>query len=177
MLYAPRPSRTDGPWALLLVLWLLAAPPLSLGAQLSPARECRNLIASQVETVGRVCVDIVDGGADVEITVSEGNGLLETRVAVAATLEGFPRSESGVPQLGLFAHSSTHQPPVSSTLYQISIEELDLDGGQLLLSVHASVMDADEVEHGAWVEGRRFAEPGPPATYFAVAVPGLLLDH
>ncbi len=97
--------------------------------------------------------------------------LVETRVAVASDLDGFPLSESGVPKLGLFPHSATHQPPASSTSYQISVAALDLTSGELLISVQASVMDGSQVEHGAWPVGIRFREPGNPATYFSISVP------
>ena len=147
-----------------------------LGAIFAPVNaqvpgQCRDLVASQLETVGEVCV--TRAGDDIRVIVSTMGDvrLLETRVAVASDLDGFPLSESGVPKLGLFPHSATHQPPVASTTYEISLGALDLSGGELLISVQASVMDGSQVEHGAWPEGVRFREPGNPATYFAISVP------
>jgi hypothetical protein len=135
------------------------------------SEQCRDLIVSQVETVGEVCVTLTGEDVDLLITTMGEVRLLETRVAVASDLSGFPLSESGVPKLGLFPHSATHQPPTSSTSYQISVAPLDLVSGELLISVQASVLDGSQVEHGAWPVGIRFREPGNPATYFSITVP------
>jgi len=52
--------------------------------------------------------------------------------------------------------------------YRIPIDETVRESGQLLIAVHASVIDGAGVEHGAWAAGSRFREPGNPATYFAL---------
>jgi hypothetical protein len=52
--------------------------------------------------------------------------------------------------------------------YRIPIDETARESGQLLIAVHASVIDGAGVEHGAWAAGSRFREPGNPATYFAL---------
>ena len=129
---------------------------------------CRNLVASQLMTVGSVCVSVAEGELDIRIETTGDTRLVETRIAVAATLSGFPLSESGVPKLGLFPHASTHQPPASLVPYRIPIDETAREAGQLLIAVHASVIDGAGVEHGAWAAGSRFREPGNPATYFAL---------
>ena len=129
---------------------------------------CRDLVASQLVTVGSVCVSVAEGYLDIRIETTGDTRLVETRIAVAATLSGFPLSESGVPKLGLFPHASTHQPPASMVPYRIPIDETAREAGQLLIAVHASVIDGAGVEHGAWAAGSRFREPGNPATYFAL---------
>ncbi len=129
---------------------------------------CRDLVASQLVTVGSVCVFVAEGELDIRIETTGDTRLVETRIAVAATLGGFPLSESGVPKLGLFPHASTHQPPASMVPYRILIDETAREAGQLLIAVHASVIDGAGVEHGAWAAGSRFREPGNPATYFAL---------
>jgi hypothetical protein len=133
---------------------------------------CRDLVASQLVTVGSVCVSLAEGELDVRIETTGDTRLVETRVAVAPTLSGFPLSESGVPKLGLFPHASTHQPPASVVPYRIPIDETAHEEGQLLIAVHASVVDGAGVEHGAWAAGSRFREPGNPATYFAFPLEG-----
>lgn len=143
--------------------------PAPASAQTSA--QCRDLIASQVEPIGEVCVTLTGEDVNVLVTTMGEARLLETRVAVASDLDGFPLSESGVPKLGLFPHSATHQPPTSSASYQISVAGLDLASGELLISVQASVMDGSQVEHGAWPAGTRFREQGNPATYFSISVP------
>ncbi len=129
---------------------------------------CRDLVASQLVTVGSVCVSVAEGELDIRIETTGDARLVETQIAVAATLSGFPLTESGVPQLGVFPHRSTYQPPVSMVPYRIPIDEAAHEAGQLLIAVHASVVDAGGVEQGAWAEGSRFREPGNPATYFAL---------
>jgi hypothetical protein len=123
-------------------------------------------------TVGSVCVSVAEGELDVRIETSGGARLVETQIAVAATLSGFPLTESGVPQLGRFPHKSTYQPPVPTASYRIPVDETAREAGQLLIAVHASVIDAGGVEHGAWAAGSRFREPGNPATYFALPLDG-----
>jgi len=144
---------------------------ISAPATAQTSEECRDLIASQLETVGEVCVTLTGEDVNVLITTMGEVRLLETRVAVASDLDGFPLSESGVPKLGLFPHSATHQPPVASTSYQISVAALDLTSGEILISVQASLLDGSQVEHGAWSVGTRFREPGNPGTYFSIPVP------
>ena len=129
---------------------------------------CRDLVASQLVTVGSVCVSVVEGELDIRIETTGDVRLVETQIAVAATLSGFPLTESGVPQLGVFPHRSTYQPPVSMVPYRLPIDEAAREAGQLLIAVHASVVDAGGVEEGAWAAGSRFREPGNPATYFAL---------
>ena len=129
---------------------------------------CRDLVASQLVTVGSVCVSVAEGYLDIRIETTGDTRLVETKIAVAATLSGFPLNESGVPPLGLFPHTSTHQPPASMAPYRIPIDETAREAGQLLIAVHASVIDGAGVEHGAWAAGSRFREPGNPATYFAL---------
>jgi len=129
---------------------------------------CRDLVASQLSTVGSVCVSLAGEGLDIRIETTGGARLVETQVAVAATLSGFPLTESGVPQLGRFPHRLTHQPPTSMVPYRIPIDPTAQEAGQLLIAVHASVVDAGGVEHGAWAAGSRFREPGNPATYFVL---------
>lgn len=149
------------------------ALPVAISAPLTAQTSdvCRDLVASQVETVGEVCVTFSDEDVKVLITTMGEVRLLETRVAVASDLGGFPLSESGVPKLGLFPHSTTHQPPASSASYQISVATLDLASGEILISVQASLLDGSQVEHGAWSVGTRFREPGNPGTYFSIPVP------
>ena len=154
-----------------MTVFLALPVGISAPVMAQTSEQCRDLIASQMETVGEVCVTLTGEDVNGLITTMGGVRLLETRVAVASDLDGFPLSESGVPKLGLFPHSATHQPPVSSTSYQISVAALDLVSGELLISVQASVMDGSQVEHGAWPVGTRFREPGSPATYFSIPVP------
>lgn len=155
--------------AMTAFLVLDAAISATVTAQTSG--QCRDLIAGQLETVGEVCVTLAGEEVDILITTVGLVRLLETRVAVASDLNGFPLSESGVPKIGLFPHSTTHQPPAQSTSYRISVVGLDLASGELLISVQASVMDGSQVEHGAWPEGIRFRERGNPATYFSIRLP------
>ena len=155
--------------AMTVFLALPVAISASVTAQTSEV--CRDLIASQLETVGEVCVTLTGEEANVLITTTGEVRLLETRVAVASDLDGFPLSESGVPKLGLFPHSTTHQPPTSSTSYQISVAALDLTSGEILISVQASLLDGSQVEHGAWSVGTRFRAQGNPGTYFSIPVP------
>jgi len=113
-------------------------------------------------------VSLAEGELDIRIETTGGARLVETQVAVAATLSGFPLTESGTPQLGRFPHKSTHQPPTSMVSSRLPIDEAAREAGQLLIAVHASVVDAGGVEQGAWAAGSRFREPGNPATYFAL---------
>ena len=113
-------------------------------------------------------MSLAEGDLDIRIETTGDARLIETKIAVAATLSGFPLTESGVPKLGLFLHTSTHQPPVSMVPYRIPIDETAREAGQLLIAVHTSVVDGAGVEHGAWAAGSRFREPGNPATYFAL---------
>ncbi len=133
---------------------------------------CRDLVASQLMTIGSVCVNVAEGELDIRIETTGGARLVETQVAAAATLSGFPLTESGVPQLGRFPHRLTHQPPTSMVPYRIPIDATAREAGQLLIAVHASVVDAGGVEHGAWAAGSRFREPGNPATYFVLPLEG-----
>ena len=169
MPYALRHPSTGVRAAMTVLLALPVAISAPVTAQTS--EECRDLIASQVETIGEVCVTLTGEDLDILVTTMGEVRLLETRVAVASDLDGFPLSESGVPKLGQFPHSATHQPPAASTSYQISVAALDLVSGELLISVQASVVDGSQVEHGAWPVGTRFREPGSPATYFSIPVP------
>ena len=147
----------------------LAGLPAHGAAQDEAAPACRDLLAvSAVEAVGSVCVAVASGTLTVTISATEGAHLLESRVASAATLEGFPLAESGVPRLGLFPHASTHLPPVVSTAYELTLGEDELATGTVLVAVHASVADAAGTEQGAWAAGTRFRNPGSPATYFEV---------
>lgn len=152
---------------------VLLALPVAISAPVTAQtfEQCRDLIASQVETVGEVCVTLSGEDVNIVVTTMGEMRLVETRVAVASDLGGFPLSESGVPKLGQFPHSATHQPPTASTSYQISVAALDLGSGELLISVHASVVDGSLVEHGAWPVGTRFREQGSPATYFSIPLP------
>jgi hypothetical protein len=154
-----------------MTVFLALPVAISAPVMAQTSEQCRDLIASRVETVGEVCVTLTGEGVNILITTMGEVRLLETRAAVASDLDGFPLSESGVPKLGLFPHSATHQPPASSTSYQISVTALDLVSGELLISVQASVMDGSQVEHGAWPVGIRFRQQGHPATYFSIPVP------
>ena len=149
------------------------ALPVAISAPLTAQTSdvCRDLIASQTETVGEVCVTLTGEDVNVLITTMGEVRLPETRVAVASDLDGCPLSESGTPKLGLFPHATTHQPPASSISYQISVAAFDLESGELLISIQASVMDASQVEQGAWSAGVRFREQGNPGTYFSIPVP------
>ena len=129
---------------------------------------CRDLVASQLSTVGSVCVSVAEGELDIRIETTGGARLVETQIAIAATLSGFPLTESGVPQLGRFPHKSTHQPPTSMVSSRLPIDEAANEAGQLLIAVHTSIVDAGGVEHGVWAAGSRFREEGNPATYFVV---------
>ena len=92
----------------------------------------------------------------------------QTHVAIASSLEGLPRADSGAPQIGLFPLSSQHNPGVRTVAHVLGLEELALSGDSLFVAAHASIMDESGVEHGSWGAGRRFRNPGPPATYFTV---------
>ncbi len=133
---------------------------------------CRDLVASQLATVGSVCVSLVEEELDIRIETTGGARLVEIQIAVATTLSGFPLNESGLPQLGRFPHRSTHQPPTSMVPYRVPIDETAQEAGQMLIAVHTSVVDARGVEHGAWAAGSRFREPGNPATYFTLPLEG-----
>ena len=140
----------------------------SLAGQSSPA--CRDLVADRSRPVGTVCVSVSE--ADVEIVIAPTSQFLlfESRVAVASELEGFPLSEASAPRLGLYPYVEEHHPPTERASYRIPISTLDLRSGELLMSVHASVLDELQEEHGAWAVGTRFRPEGMPATYFVVQI-------
>ena len=162
---------SSGVCAAAMTVFLALPVAISAPVTAQTSEQCRDLFASQVETVGEVCVTLSGEDVNIVVTTMGEMRLVETRVAVASDLGGFPLSESGVPKLGLFPHSATHQPPAASTSYHISVAALDLVSGKLLISVHASVVDGSEVEHGAWPAGTRFREQGHPGTYFSIPVP------
>ena len=162
---------SSGVRAATMTVFLALPAAVSAPVTAQTSEQCRDLIASQVETVGEVCVTLSGEDVNIVVTTMGEMRLVETRVAVASDLGGFPLSESGAPRLGQFPHSATHRPPVASTSYQISVADFDFGSGELLISVHASVVDGSRVEHGAWPVGTRFREPGSPATYFSIPVP------
>ncbi len=162
---------SSGVRAAAMTVFLALPVAISAPVTAQTSEQCRDLIASRMETVGKVCVTLSGEDVNIVVTTMGEMRLVETRVAVASDLDGFPLSESGAPRLGQFPRSATHRPPVASTSYQISVAALDLVSGELLISVHASVVDGSGVEHGAWPVGTRFREPGSPATYFSIPVP------
>ncbi len=162
---------SSGVRAAAMTVFLVLPVAISAHVTAQTSEQCRDLIASQAETVGEVCVTLSGEDVNIVVTTMGEMRLVETRVAVASDLDGFPLSESGAPRLGQFPHSATHQPPTTSTSYQISVADFDLGSGELLISVHASVVDGSQVEHGAWPVGTRFREQGSPATYFSIPVP------
>lgn len=146
---------------------LFAAPSPAAGQDSSP---CHDLVADARRVVGEVCVSVTAAAVDIVIVARDTHRLLESRVAVAGTLDGFPLSESNVPRLGLFPHAEEHDPPATRASYRISRSELELPAEELLIAVHASVVDELEMERGAWADGIRFRPRGMPATYFVVPI-------
>lgn len=147
---------------------LLAFPTFILGQGTDPL--CRSLVSDASSSVGEVCVSLTASEVEIVITSSGGYRLVESRAAVAGTLEGLPLSESGIPRLGLFPYAGTHLPPSDRASYRVPRSDLDLTSREVVVSVQASVLDAQDVEHGAWSEGTRFRPQGMPATYFVVPI-------
>ncbi len=137
------------------------------------SQTCVELIASQLDSVGQVCATVEENELVVLLVAAEGYRLAETHLAVGSSLEGIPRSDSGMPQIGRFPYKTTHTPLVSEVSYRVPLEELgSLDTEELFIAAHASMMGADDAEQGAWAAGPRFREQGSPATYFKVVVGG-----
>ena len=113
-------------------------------------------------------MSVSEADVDIVITPAARFLLLESRVALAGALDGFPLSEARVPRLGLFPYVEEHHPPVERASYRVPTSALDLQSGELLISVHASMLDELEEEHGAWAAGTRFRPEGMPATYFVL---------
>lgn len=153
----------------ILVLAGIPGPPASAQVR-SREPECTDLVASQSEAVGSVCVRTAEGDLHVTIATLDEARLAETRIMAVAALGDFPLSESGVPKLGLFPYADTHQPPVTSVPYALPLEDVMLAAGEVLIAVHASVIDEDGVEHGAWAGATRFRTPGSPASYFVFSL-------
>ena len=137
----------------------------------SSNQTCVELIASQLDSVGQVCVTFEERELIIQVIASEGYALAETHLAAGPSLDGIPRSDSGMPQIGRFPNKMTHLPVVPETTYRLRLEDLvPEDTEELFIAVHASVVGSGDVEEGAWAAGPRFREPGSPATYFKVRV-------
>ena len=126
------------------------------------------LWAGQNIDVGYVTVFNDTDDLFIQIQTTGGWFLTETHVGVATSLEEIPQTGSGNPQVGHFALSAEHDPPVQ--YYEYRVNYLYEPGQVLFIAVHAAVELMDEGGNPiqgetAWAEGYDF--PGNNwATYF-----------
>lgn len=120
--------------------------------------------------IASACTERVESGLTIRIVAATGYGLLQTHLAVAPSPEALPRSESGVPRLGHFPHTSLHEALAATTDYAVGLE--GMEGGTVAVAIHVSAVDEDRIEHGGWVGEERFVEEGHPGRFFLLDVKG-----
>lgn len=65
----------------------------------------------------------------------------DTRLAVAKTAAGIPRSDNGDPDPWSFPYSGVHEPPITSVTYTLPLSELNVHGGDtVIVSAMAGVV-------------------------------------
>jgi hypothetical protein len=127
---------------------------------------CVELIAETALSVGRVCVTERADSLFVRFESSDTWRLVETQLAVAASLEGVPRGGAGHPILGRFPYKGLHGRGVSAFVYGIANASAPRGPtGSLVIAARAEVARGEQSE-GAWAKGLSFTDAGPPATYF-----------
>jgi hypothetical protein len=145
------------------------------GGTPDPEPDCVELIAGAGGGDGTVVGDVcVINDAD-ELTVRyrtvDGWLLTETHLHVAPLDGSIPVNRPGNPQVGLFAHSEVHDPPVDTYTYTLDHDAEPDD--VLTIAAHADVELWDGMElrsEGAWGDGMRFVPRGNWATYFTYTV-------
>lgn len=132
-------------------------------------------LAGQHISVGSVTVANDEGQLCVEIQLEGGWVLEETHVAIALSPEEIPQTGSGNPQVGKFAFSAEHNPPVTAFDHCLDLATYGyVPGTPLYIAVHAAVALLDAggqtiQTETAWAEGDPF--PGSSwAMFFGYTV-------
>jgi len=133
---------------------------------------CVELTAETALSVGRVCVTERADSLFVRFESNDTWRLVETQLAVAASLEGVPRGGAGHPVLGRFPYKGLHGRGVPDFVYGIANANAPRGpSGSLVIAARAEVARGEQSE-GAWAKGLSFTDAGPPATYFIYQRPG-----
>lgn len=133
---------------------------LGLSTNAGVTHEVR-LIAGQRFDAGTVSCWVDDNTLFVRYETAAGWMLAETHVAVAAALDGIPRTRTGNPIVGHFPLHSTHDSPASGHTHTVDLDAWGLaDLDELYVAAHAEVglYSGGELvqEESAWGEGERF---------------------
>lgn len=125
-----------------------------------------SLLAGQDEPVGEVEISNDETRLAIAYTLAEGWKLESTKVQLATSVEGFPRTSSGNPIPGLFSQQTHHQGGTTFT-HVLPLPELEPEGQpRLLVAAYAAVVHSTSGRtEGAWSHGQRFTERGNWATF------------
>jgi len=114
------------------------------------AAKCVDLIAGQHTDSGDVCVEIIDGKLEVELTTQDGWQVKEWHIYVGQKDAELPWKNSPAP--GKFDWTGTAEElTLTLTPEQLGLSAWE-DGEQLLVAAHAVVCKGDQ-EETAWGEG------------------------
>jgi hypothetical protein len=129
---------------------LFALAALLALASVAHAAKCVDLIAGQNIDSGDVCVEIVDGKLEVELTTHDGWQVKEWHIYVGDAEAELPWKNSPAP--GKFDWAGTAEElTLTLTPEQIGIASWS-DGEKLLIAAHAVVCKGEQ-EETAWGEG------------------------
>lgn len=148
---------------------VLSAQNLQGGGCGSP--EVLDLYAGQHILAGSITVSNTDTELHITVETSGDWQISQTHLYVGDAADMPTTPASGNPMVGLFPHSDTHSPAVTSFSYSIPLANLD---SCFAIALHA---DVQRVENGqvvqaetAWGDGERFTDAGSWATYYSYCV-------
>ena len=130
------------------------------------------LLAGQTLDVGSVTVSNDETNLYVTYTTSGSWSLRETHLAVATSLTGIPKTLTGAPVPGAFAHNAKHAAGVTEFRYTIALADLGVEeADDVTIAAHAVVLNAATgASETGWAEGARFLQRGNWATYLTYTV-------
>lgn len=167
---------------LLAFVIAVGLPALALAGDYPCATDEAILYAGQDLEVGTVSVEESAGNLIVTYKLSddaaaEGWLIMETHLAVEASLPAIPQTRSANPIPGLFEKGDCFAEGVTEASYCFSLDTFE-DCDALFIAAHAVVerQEGDAViSETAWADGCRFTQRGNWATYFIYILDGGLL--
>lgn len=129
------------------------------------------LLAGRTESVGTVEVTNDEDNLCVVYSVDDGWGLEEAHLHVdSGDGDSIPTNKPGNPKVGRFEYKKEGLGGVSSTEFEIFLEDEGAEAGEELTIAAHAVVRSDGKEESAWAEGERFRKRGNWAMFFTYTV-------
>ena len=134
-----------------------------------------DLVAGQTMDAGSVTIWNNEEYLYITYSVTGDWLIAETQAEVVKSVDDFPTTPGGNPQIGLFTYKTEHDPEVTEFTYVIPLDDLDCSpGDELYIATHATLViysggEIIQTETG-WGDGIEFNPSGSWAMYFMYTV-------